>query len=113
MTRDVKTEIADEIAGNKIVLYMKGSPDMPRCGFSAASADLLNQMGVPYLGINVLEDEEKWVAIREYSDWPTIPQLYVDGQFIGGCDIMREMFAKGQLQETIRKAFEGVETDAG
>ncbi|RMG44246.1 MAG: Grx4 family monothiol glutaredoxin [Acidobacteria bacterium] len=107
MPRDVVDEIKREIAENKIVLYMKGTPEEPRCGFSAAAADVLRQIGAPFKAVNVLEDREKWQAIREYSNWPTIPQLYVDGQFIGGCDIMREMFFKGELQPLIQKALGG------
>ncbi|UCF67285.1 MAG: Grx4 family monothiol glutaredoxin [Acidobacteriota bacterium] len=104
MARQVMEEIKQEIAANKIILYMKGTPEAPRCGFSAAAVDVLRQIGNPFKGINVLEDAEKWAAIKEYSDWPTIPQLYVDGHFIGGCDIMREMFFKGELKPIIEKA---------
>jgi monothiol glutaredoxin len=102
-------EIRKETGENKIVLYMKGLPEAPRCGFSHAAAEVLRQLEVPFLAINVLEDPEKWQAVKEFSDWPTIPQLYVDGEFVGGCDIMREMHAKGELQPLIEKALSGGE----
>ena len=105
MSRQVMDEIRKEISENKVVLYMKGLPEAPRCGFSHAAADVLRQLNTPFLAINVLEDQEKWQAIKEFSDWPTIPQLYVAGEFVGGCDIMREMFAKGELQPLVEKAF--------
>ena len=104
MSRDVMNEIKHEIDDNKIVLYMKGSPDMPRCGFSAAAADVLTQLDAPFLGVNVLDDPEKWQAVKVFSDWPTIPQLYVGGKFVGGCDIMREMFFKGELKPLVDDA---------
>jgi len=107
MSRDVMEEIRKEIADNKIVVYMKGSKEMPRCGFSAAVVEVMNQFGVPYKDVNILEDQEKWMAIKQYSDWPTIPQIYIDGAFIGGCDIVRDMHAKGELEPLVRKAVGG------
>ncbi|HET6372664.1 MAG TPA: Grx4 family monothiol glutaredoxin [Candidatus Polarisedimenticolia bacterium] len=104
MTRNVMDEIKDEISKNKIVIYMKGTKEMPRCGFSAAAVGVLSEFGVPIKDINVLEDQEKWAAVKQYSDWPTIPQIYIDGQFVGGCDILREMHAKGELAPLIKKA---------
>jgi len=103
MTRNVMEEIKKEISENKVVIYMKGTRDMPRCGFSAAAVQVLNEYGVPIKDINVLEDQEKWAAVKQYSDWPTIPQIYIGGQFIGGCDILREMHAKGELKPIIAK----------
>jgi monothiol glutaredoxin len=97
-------EIRREVEGNKVLIYMKGTAQMPRCGFSAAAVEVLGQCGVPFTEVNVLEDPEKWAAVKEYSDWPTIPQIYVGGRFIGGCDIVREMHARGELEPLIRAA---------
>lgn len=105
MERSIQQEIKKEIDDNKVVIYMKGTAEMPRCGFSAAAVDVLRQLDVPFLAINVLEDPEKWAGVKEFSNWPTIPQIYVDGEFIGGCDIVREMFFKGELQPVVQKAF--------
>ncbi len=105
MARDVAEEIKKEITENKMIIYMKGTKDLPRCGFSAASIEVLNQLGVPFKDVNVLEDQEKWAAIKQYSDWPTIPQIYIGGEFVGGCDIIREMHAKGELLPLVKKAF--------
>jgi len=104
MARDVMAEIRKEIAENKIIIYMKGTKEMPRCGFSAAAVDVLKGFGVPFKDVNVLEDQEKWAAVKQYSDWPTIPQIYIGGQFIGGCDILRDMQAKGELLPIVKKA---------
>jgi len=103
MSRDVMAEIKKEISENKVVIYMKGTQEMPRCGFSAAAIQMLNEYGVPIKDINVLEDQEKWAAVKQFSDWPTIPQIYIGGQFIGGCDILREMHTKGELKPIIAK----------
>ena len=104
MDRNVMEEIKNEIAANKIVIYMKGTKEMPRCGFSAAAVEVLRTYGVPFKDINVLEDPEKWQAVKQYSDWPTIPQIYIGGEFVGGSDIVREMHAKGELEPIVRKA---------
>jgi len=85
-------------SSNDVVLFMKGTPDMPQCGFSMAVANVLKHLGVKFTGINVLEDEEIRNGIKVYSNWPTIPQLYIKGEFIGGCDIVKEMFEKKELQ---------------
>lgn len=103
MNRDVMNEIKKEISENRIIIYMKGTKEMPRCGFSAAAVQVLNEYGVAYKDVNVLEDQDKWTAIKQYSDWPTIPQIYIDGQFIGGSDIIREMHTKGELKPLINK----------
>ena len=103
MERNVIDEIKKEISENKVVIYMKGTKDMPRCGFSAAAIQVLSEYGVPIKDINVLEDQEKWAAVKQFSDWPTIPQIFIDGQFVGGCDILRDMHAKGELQPLITK----------
>jgi len=107
MSRDVMAEIGEEVKNHKVVLYMKGTPDLPRCGFSHAVVEILNQIGKPFHGIDVLADPEKWNAVKVFSSWPTIPQLYVNGEFVGGCDIAREMHAKGELKPLIDKAHSG------
>jgi len=93
-------QIESEINENDVVLFMKGTPVFPQCGFSAAVVQVLNHVGVPFKGINVLEDMVVREGIKEYSSWPTIPQLYVKGEFVGGCDIVREMFETGELTQT-------------
>ena len=90
--------IRDEIGKNDVLLFMKGTPVFPQCGFSAAVVDCLSQRGVKFHGINILVDPELRQGIKEFSQWPTIPQLYVKGEFVGGCDIIREMFQAGELQ---------------
>ena len=105
-TNPVHQRIQQEIDGNNVVLFMKGSPAFPMCGFSAAVVQVLNNMGVQYKGIDVLTDPSLRQGIKEFSDWPTIPQLYVKGEFIGGCDITREMFQSGELVQLLDK--EGV-----
>ena len=91
-------KIQNIISGNEVVLFMKGTPDMPQCGFSMAVVNALKHLDVKFDGVNVLEDEEIRNGIKTFSDWPTIPQLYVKGEFIGGCDIVKEMFEKQELQ---------------
>ena len=94
---DAKTRIDETVKANDVVLYMKGTKEMPQCGFSSRVAGVLNYMGVDYADVNVLADEEIRSGIKEYSDWPTIPQLYVKGEFVGGCDIVTEMTLSGEL----------------
>lgn len=103
MTNSITQTIENELSNNDVVLFMKGTPVFPQCGFSAAVANLLNTMNITYKGINVLEDEEIRQGIKEFSNWPTIPQLYIKGEFIGGCDIVREMFASGELQSVLKE----------
>jgi monothiol glutaredoxin len=91
-------QIRKDIADNDVVVFMKGNPSMPQCGFSATVVQVLNHLGVAYKGVNVLESAELRQGIKEFSSWPTIPQLYVKGEFIGGCDIVREMFQSGELE---------------
>ena len=95
---NIKDDIENLINKNDICLFMKGTPDSPQCGFSMAIANVLKHLNVNFKGINVLEDENLRQGIKDYSDWPTIPQLYVKGEFIGGCDIVKEMFEKGDLK---------------
>ena len=91
--------IQNEIDEHSVVLFMKGSPMMPQCGFSAAVSHVLSSMQIKFKGVNVLEDMEIREGIKEFSNWPTIPQLYVKGEFVGGCDIVREMAESGELQQ--------------
>jgi monothiol glutaredoxin len=94
--------IDNEVKANDVVLFMKGTPQFPMCGFSGQVVQILDYLGVPYKGLNVLESDELRQAIKSYSNWPTIPQLYVKGEFVGGCDIIREMFQVGELQALFR-----------
>ena len=99
MQNVVHDRIQRDVENNDVVLYMKGTANFPMCGFSAAVVQVLSQIGVTFKDVNVLEDDEIRQGIKEYSDWPTIPQLYVKGEFIGGCDIVREMYEQGELQQ--------------
>lgn len=90
--------IAQTVAEHPVVLFMKGTPDAPRCGFSGLVVQVLDHMAIPFIGVDVLQDEALREGIKAYSDWPTIPQLYVKGEFIGGADIVKEMFQAGELQ---------------
>ena len=93
--------IQNDITTNDVVLYMKGTPVFPQCGFSAAVVQVLTHLGVPFKGIDVLSDPSLRQGIKEFANWPTIPQLYVKGEFVGGCDITREMFQAGELQQLL------------
>jgi monothiol glutaredoxin len=95
----VRDRIQQEIADTPVVLFMKGSPVFPQCGFSAAVVQILSQLGVKFKGVDVLSDPQIRQGIKEFSNWPTIPQLYVKGEFVGGCDIIREMYETGELQQ--------------
>jgi monothiol glutaredoxin len=100
---DVKDKIREQVTSHPVVLYMKGTPQFPQCGFSATVAEILKRSGVDdYLAVNVLEDPEVRQGIKEYANWPTIPQLYVNGEFVGGCDILREMYASGELEQVLK-----------
>ena len=109
-TNPVKDRIESEIRDNDVVLYMKGTPVFPQCGFSAAVVQILGHLGVKFKGIDVLVDPSLRQGIKDFSEWPTIPQLYVKGEFIGGCDIVREMFETGELAEVLRA--KGIALDA-
>ena len=98
---DVNKKIKSIIQSNNIVLFMKGTPTAPQCGFSMAVSNILKHLNVKFEGINVLEDNEIRQGIKNYTDWPTIPQLYIKGEFIGGCDIVKEMFEKGELKNLL------------
>ncbi|HHH89314.1 MAG TPA: Grx4 family monothiol glutaredoxin [Aliiroseovarius sp.] len=99
MTDDAKTRIDETVKANDVVLYMKGTKEMPQCGFSSRVAGVLNFMGVDFQDVNVLADDAIRQGIKDYSDWPTIPQLYVKGEFVGGCDIVTEMTLSGELDQ--------------
>lgn len=96
---DINAFIDEQVKGNDVFLFMKGSPDFPQCGFSGQVVQILNYLGVDYASANVLESDELREGIKQYTNWPTIPQLYVKGEFVGGCDIIREMFQAGELQD--------------
>ena len=95
---DANTTIQNEIASQDVVVFMKGTPQMPQCGFSGQVVQILNYLGVPFKGVNVLADQGIREGIKAFSNWPTIPQIYVKGEFVGGCDIIREMFQSQELQ---------------
>ena len=99
---DTKLEIKNLISANDVCLFMKGVPDAPQCGFSMTVSNILKHLNVNFKGINVLENEEIRNGIKIYSDWPTIPQLYIKGEFVGGCDIIKEMFENGELKELLK-----------
>ena len=100
---EINKKIEELINDNDVCLFMKGTPDAPQCGFSMAVSNVLKHLKVNFKGINVLEDENLRQGIKDFSDWPTIPQLYVKGQFIGGCDIVKEMFEKGELNTLFKE----------
>jgi monothiol glutaredoxin len=103
MDATVQDRIEQEIADTPVVLFMKGSPVFPQCGFSAAVVQILSQLGIKFKGIDVLSDPQIRQGIKEFSSWPTIPQLYVKGEFIGGCDIVREMYETGELKQVFEE----------
>ena len=103
MNEDLKKKIDNELKNNDVCLFMKGTPDVPQCGFSLAVSNVLKHLKVDFKGINVLEDHLIREGIKEYSDWPTIPQLYIKEEFIGGCDIIKEMYEKGELQNKLKE----------
>ena len=103
MDDTVQQRISQNVAEHPVVLFMKGTPVFPQCGFSAAVVQILSHLGVKFKGIDVLADPEIRQGIKEFSNWPTIPQLYVKGEFIGGCDIVREMFETGELQQVFEQ----------
>ena len=100
---EIKEKIKNLITDNQVCLFMKGTPDAPQCGFSMAVANVLKHLNVNFKGVNVLEDENLRQGIKDFSDWPTIPQLYVKEEFIGGCDIIKEMFEKGELKKLFQE----------
>ena len=100
---EIKNKIEDLIKQNDVCLFMKGTPDSPQCGFSMAVSNILKHLNINFKGVNVLEDEKLRQGIKNFSDWPTIPQLYIKGEFIGGCDIVKEMFENGELKKILEQ----------
>ena len=101
MNENTKKKINELIEKNEVCLFMKGTPNVPQCGFSLAISNVLKHLGVNFKGVNVLEDNDIREGIKTFSDWPTIPQLYIKKEFIGGCDIVKEMFEKGELKKLL------------
>jgi monothiol glutaredoxin len=101
---EVTRMIEKEVGEHPVVIYMKGTPAFPMCGFSAATIEVLNQIGVPYKAIDVLAEGDKRDAVKSFTNWPTIPQVFVGGQFVGGCDVVRELHARGELEPLVRAA---------
>ena len=99
MSDDIQTSIDNAVKGNDVLLFMKGTPTFPQCGFSSVVVQVLDYLGVEYQAVNVLDDQNVREGIKSYSNWPTIPQLYVKGEFVGGCDIVKEMFEAGELKD--------------
>ena len=105
MSSDFIEQRKKEVQGSKIILYIKGTKEQPQCGFSAATLQIFNRIGKPYATVNVLTNPEIRAHMEEFSNWPTFPQVFVGGEFIGGCDIVTEMFEKGELEPLVKKAF--------
>ena len=103
MSEETNKKINDLVKNNKVFLFMKGTPEVPQCGYSLAVENILKHLNVNFKSANVLEDENLRQGIKTYSDWPTIPQLYIAGEFVGGCDIVKEMFEKGELKSLLEK----------
>lgn len=101
---DIQKWIKQAVNDNEVVLFMKGTPQFPQCGFSSQVVQILGHIGIPFVGVNVLEDDEVREGIKQFTNWPTVPQLYVKGEFLGGCDIVREMFEAGELAQEFEKA---------
>ena len=103
MNQTINERIQQELNENQVVLFMKGTPVFPQCGFSATVVQVLNHLGVKFKGIDVLQDPGLRQGVKDFTNWPTIPQLYVKGEFVGGCDIIREMFQSGELQDLLKQ----------
>ncbi len=103
MDAQLQKRIEDQLKSNKVILFMKGTPQMPQCGFSAKAVNMLQSYDVPFVTFNILNDEDIRQGLKEYSDWPTYPQLYVNSQLIGGCDIITELHENGELKEILQK----------
>jgi monothiol glutaredoxin len=110
MSDDVQKSLGEAVKANDVLLFMKGTPTFPQCGFSSVVVQVLDYLGVDYNAVNVLEDQGVREGIKQFSNWPTIPQLYVKGEFVGGCDIVKEMFEAGELKEYM--AEKGIEMEA-
>lgn len=105
MADDVLAKIDEKVKSNKVVLFMKGSPDFPQCGFSAHTVEILRSYGIPFSSEDVLADPAVRDGIKRYSNWPTIPQIFIDGKFVGGCDILHELHERGELEPMLKAAF--------
>ncbi|HWP60627.1 MAG TPA: Grx4 family monothiol glutaredoxin [Candidatus Acidoferrales bacterium] len=105
MASDVRSKIDEQVKKNKVMLYMKGSPDFPMCGFSARTVEILQSYGIPFATEDVLQDPAIREGIKQYTNWPTIPQVFIDGKFIGGCDILTELHERGELEPMLKAAF--------
>ncbi len=101
---DVIERIKDQLSSHPVVLYMKGTPDFPQCGFSAQTVQVIKDCGVQFMYMNIFEDQEVREALKEYSNWPTYPQLYINGELIGGCDIVMDLYSKGELKTLLEAA---------
>ena len=110
MSDEIQTSIDNAVKGNDVLLFMKGTPTFPQCGFSSVVVQVLDYLGVEYQAVNVLDDQGVREGIKAYSNWPTIPQLYVKGEFVGGCDIVKEMFEAGELKDYMSE--KGIEMEA-
>ena len=110
MSDAIHTSIDNAVKGNDVLLFMKGTPTFPQCGFSSVVVQVLDYLGVEYQAVNVLDDQNVREGIKTYSNWPTIPQLYVKGEFVGGCDIVKEMFEAGELKDYMSE--KGIEMEA-
>ena len=108
---DVLERIDQQVKGNAVVIYMKGTPQFPQCGFSMRAAAALQECGVPFAYVNVLQDPEIFENLPRYADWPTFPQLYINGELVGGCDITLELHDKGELQKMVKEAVAAAEAD--
>ena len=106
MSEDVLSKIEQQVKNNKVMLYMKGNPNAPQCGFSAHTVEILQSYGIPFETADVLADPVIRDGIKRYSNWPTIPQVYIDGKFVGGCDIVSELHERGELEPMLKSAFE-------
>ena len=104
MAEDVKERIDEKVKNNKIMIYMKGTPDFPQCGFSARAVQALKACGVEFAFVNIFEDQDVYKALPKFANWPTFPQLYVKGELVGGCDITLDLFQSGQLQKMLKEA---------
>lgn len=107
MPENVLDKIKSQVESSKIMIYMKGDRMLPRCGFSAATVEVFEQLGYPYETVDVLQDESIREGVKQFTKWPTIPQVFINGQFVGGCDITRELYERGELQQMVKEAFEG------
>jgi monothiol glutaredoxin len=113
MTENLNTRFEKEVNSAPVVIYMKGTPDFPMCGFSRGAVEALADVGAPIAFVNVLQDPEAWEGIKVYSGWPTIPQIFIGGTFVGGCDIVRELWQSGQLETMVRDAIMGRQDSPG